>query len=37
VYFEVVGAGVVPRVGGAHERGDQDDVRPAELLDLIHC
>jgi hypothetical protein len=37
VYFEVVGAGVVPRVGGADEHGDQDDVRPAEFLHLLHC
>jgi hypothetical protein len=37
VYFEVVGAGIVPRVGGANERGDQEDVRPVELLGLLHC
>jgi hypothetical protein len=36
VYLEVVGAGASPRVGGADCREDHEEVRPAEILALLH-
>ena len=36
VYLEVVGADAAPRYGGTDCRGDHDDVRPVEILALLH-
>jgi hypothetical protein len=36
VYLEMEGAGASPRGGGADWRVDHEEVRPAELLVLLH-
>jgi hypothetical protein len=36
VYLEVEGAGASPRGGGADWRADYEEVRPTELLVLLH-
>jgi hypothetical protein len=36
VYLDAEGAGASPREGGANWRVDHEEVRPAELLALLH-